>query len=76
MALPTFDRMKLLVEVKDSKAAFVTELLANLSFVKVKPVQGHKEKVLNDLREAIEELKLVKKGKLKVRTLQEFLDEI
>ena len=68
--------MKLLVEVKDSKAAFVTELLASLSFVKVKPVQSHKEKVLADLREAMKELKLVKKGKLKARLAEDVLNEL
>ena len=68
--------MKLLVEVKDSKAEFVTELLESFSFVKVRIVSARKAKVLDGIREAVEELKLVKQGKLKARKAEDVLNEL
>ena len=68
--------MKLLVEVKDSKAEFVTELLESFSFVKVRTVSARKAKVLDGIREAVEELKLVKQGKLKARKAEDVLNEL
>ena len=68
--------MTLLLEVKDSKANFFKELLKNFSFVKAKPFNSEKERILNGLREAIEEVKLHKQGKIKLKTAQELLDEL
>jgi hypothetical protein len=68
--------MKVLLDVKDSKADFVMELLNNLSFVKAKPLSRKKEKFLKELKEGIENVKLVKEGKLKSRSLNDLLDEL
>jgi len=68
--------MKVLLDVKDSKANFVMELLNNLSFVKAKPLSKEKEKFLSELREGLENVKLVKQGKLKSKPLKELLDEL
>ena len=68
--------MKLLVEVKDSKAEFVTELLESFSFVQVRTVSARKAKVLDGIREAVEELKLVKQGKLKARKAEDVLNKV
>jgi hypothetical protein len=68
--------MKLLVEVKENKAAFLLELLRNLPFVKATPITAQKVEVLKGLRTAVEELKQVKAGKLTGRPVQELLDEL
>jgi len=68
--------MKLIVEVKDNRARFVTELLESLSFVKVRPFSDRKTEVLDGIREAVAELRLVKKGKLKVRKAEDVLNEL
>lgn len=68
--------MKLLLEVKDSKAEFVLELLNSLSFVKAKPVNETKQQILDDLKEAVHNVNLVKQGKLKGKPLKELLDEL
>ncbi len=52
--------MKVLLDIKDAKATFVMELLQNFSFVKAKPITPYKAKVLEDLKEAVEEMKLVR----------------
>jgi hypothetical protein len=68
--------MKVLLEIKDNKVDFVMELLKNLPFVKAKPISEAKATLIDDLKEAIEEMKLIKAGKLEARPAKEFLDEI
>ena len=68
--------MKVLLEIKDTKAAFVMELLGSLSFVKTKQLSPYKAKVLEDLKEAVEEMKLIKAGKLKARNAEELFNEL
>ena len=68
--------MKVLVEVQDEQAGFLMELLKNLSFVKYKTLTPAKAQFLEELREAVDNVKLVKQGKLKARPLKEVLDEL
>jgi hypothetical protein len=68
--------MKVLLEIKESKVAFVLELLNNLNFVKVKAVSDEKAVLKNTIKESIEELNLIKKGKLKGIPAKELLDEL
>jgi hypothetical protein len=68
--------MKLVIEVKDSKAEFLMELLRSLSFVKSAAISSEKEAVLESVRTAVEEMKLVKAGKLKGRPVQALLNEL
>ncbi|MDQ6843179.1 MAG: hypothetical protein M3Z92_02340 [Bacteroidota bacterium] len=68
--------MKVLLDIKDSKASFVMELLQNLPFVKAKPLTPHRAKVLEDVKEAVEEMKLVKSGKLVARNAEDLFHEL
>ncbi len=68
--------MKMLLEIKDSKAAFVKELLNSLSFVKAKTLTSEKALLIEEINEAVEELKQVKAGKKKARNAEEFLHEL
>lgn len=68
--------MKVLLDIKESKANFIMELLNSFSYVKAKPLTPYKAEVLEDLREAVENMKLVKEGKLKPRPAKELLDEL
>ncbi len=68
--------MKVLLEIKDKKAPFVLELLDNLSFVKAKQITPHHAQVLEELKEAVENMSLAKEGKLKPRPASELLDEL
>ena len=68
--------MKVLLDIKDNKAQFVLELLRNLSFVKTKPLTDEKAQLMGEIREAVENLKLVRKGKKKVRSAKDILNEI
>jgi hypothetical protein len=68
--------MKVLLDIKDSKAEFVMELLNSLSFVKAKPLTPYKAEVLEGLKEAVEEMKLIKTGKKKARNAEDLFNEI
>lgn len=69
--------MKLLLEIKDSsKAAFFLEVLKNFKFVKAKQLTDYKAEVLSNIKEAVEEINLVKEGKLKARNAEDLFDEL
>jgi hypothetical protein len=68
--------MKILLEIKDSKAAFVMELLNSFPFIKAETLVPTKAQILKELKEAVENLKLVEQGKLKARPARELLDEL
>ena len=68
--------MKVLLEIKDNKAAFVMELLESLPFVKAKKLTNSKAEILQDIKSAVEEVQEAKAGRKRLRTLKEGLDEI
>jgi len=68
--------MKVLLDIKDDKAAFIMELLQNFKFVNAKPLTPYKAEVLEGLREAVEEVNQIKAGKKKAQPLSGFLNEL
>lgn len=69
--------MKVLLDIQDDKASAVMEILNNLPFVKTKEIKkSKKQQLIDDLKEAIEDVKLAKAGKLKLKSLDEFLNEL
>ncbi len=61
--------MKILLEIPDRKAHSLLEVLKSISYVKAKQLTDSKAVLLSDIREAVEEMKLVKQGKLKARPI-------
>ena len=68
--------MKAILEIKDNKAQFVMELLSNFSFVKVRTITNEKALLLSEIKEAVDNVNLVKKHKLQARPAKELLNEI
>lgn len=68
--------MKILLDIKDEKAAFIMELLNNFKFVKAKPLTPHNAEVLEGLKEAVEQVNLAKQGKVKLKSARNLLDEL
>ena len=52
------------------------ELLKNLRSVKVKLLPTAKEAAIDDLKHSIQEVKLAKQGKIKLRPARELLNEL
>jgi hypothetical protein len=63
------------LDIKDSKVSFVMELLESFSFVKVRPITNEKALLLSEIREAVDNVNLVKSGKLQARPAKELLSE-
>ena len=68
--------MKVILDIKDKKAAFVMELLSSLSFVKAKPLSDENAVLVDEIKEAVEELKLVRQGKLTARPARDLINEL
>ena len=66
--------MKVLVDIRDNKAAFVMELLNNFPFVKTKPISNEKALLMEEIKEAVENVKRAKQGKLKAKPLNELAE--
>ena len=68
--------MKAVLDIKDSKVSFVMELLSNFSFVKIRPITKEKALLLSEIRETVDTVNLLKKGKFQARPAKELLYEI
>lgn len=68
--------MKVLLDIKDEKVPFVMEVLKNFKFVKAELVAEEKTQLVDEIKEAVENLKLVRAGKLKARPAKELLNEL
>ena len=68
--------MKILLDVKDSKARFIIELLENFNFVKAQNITSREAEILNDLAVAVQEVNLLKKSNQKSLSLTDFLNDV
>ncbi len=68
--------MKLLLDIKDSKADFLLELLQSFPFVKTETLTQSKAQFLLDLKGATHEVGLAKEGNSKLQSARDFLDEL
>ncbi len=68
--------MKILLDIPDNKAASLLEVLRSISYVKAKPVTDAKAKLISEIKEAVDEMKLIRNGKKKARNAEDFLNEL
>jgi hypothetical protein len=68
--------MKVLLDIKDEKASFMMEVLKNFKDVKAKQISDYRANVLEGINEAVEEVKLIKQGKLKGIPAKDLLNEL
>ena len=69
--------MKIVLEVTENKADFLLALLNDLPYVKATPVNEPENKpLLAEIRESVEDINLIKQGKLKGRPGEELLNEL
>ncbi len=65
-----------IIDIKDSKAVHLLEVLKSLPYVKTKELSDEKAQVLSDIREAVEKMKLIRAGKKQARNAEDFLNEL
>ena len=68
--------MKVLLDIKDNKAPFVMEVLKNFPFVKTTSLSPAKALLMEELKEAAEEMNKIKVGKKKARNAEDFLNAL
>lgn len=68
--------MRVLLDIKDNKAKYVMEILKDLPYVKTKTISDEKAILIEEIKEAVDELKLMRQGKLKGITAKQLLDEL
>jgi len=68
--------MKFVLEVKEDKVAMLLALLNDLPYVKTTPLTPYKAKVLEDMKEAIDEMNQVLSGKMEARDADELLNDL
>ena len=68
--------MKVLLDIQDSKALHLLEVLKSLPYVKTKQLTEEKAQLMSEIREAVENVNLVRQGKVKARPVNELLDEL
>jgi DNA-directed RNA polymerase subunit F len=68
--------MKVLLDIQDNKALHLLEVLKSLPYVKTKQLTEEKAQLMSEIREAVENLSLVRQGKLDARSAKELLDEL
>lgn len=68
--------MKILLDIKDNKVFFFMELLKSFNFVKAEPLSDEKALIIKEIKTAVHEINLIKKGKRKARNAEDFLNEL
>tara|TARA_R110002072_G_scaffold301172_1_gene480404 strand:- start:2242 stop:2448 length:207 start_codon:yes stop_codon:yes gene_type:complete len=68
--------MKVLLDIKDSQAIHLMEVLKSLPYVKAKQLTEAKAQLMTEIREAVEEIKLIREGKKQARNAEDFLNEL
>ena len=69
--------MKILVDIQDTEADFAIKVLNSLSFVKkAQPMSKSSVDLMENLKDAAEQVRLHKQGKIKLKTAQELLSEL
>lgn len=71
-----FTIMKILIEIPDNKASSLIDVLKSISYVKTKPLTDVKALLMEEIREAVEEMKQIKAGRKKARNAEDFLNEL
>ncbi|WP_029288943.1 hypothetical protein [Pedobacter sp. R20-19] len=68
--------MKVLLEIPDHKASYLLDVLNSIPYVKAKKIIEPKDLLIAEIKKAVEELKLIKQGKLEGISAKQLLDEL
>lgn len=68
--------MKILLDIPDNRASSFMDVIRSISYVKAKTITDSKALLIEEIKEAVEEMKLIKAGKKKARNAEDFLNEL
>jgi hypothetical protein len=68
--------MKVLLEIPDNKASSLLDVLHSISYIKTTALTDSKAKLMKEIKEAVDEMKLIRAGKKNARNAEDFLNEL
>ena len=68
--------MRILLDIKDNKAMPLLEVLKGLSYVKATTISNEKALLMEEIKEAMDNLGLARQGKLKLKSARELYNEL
>ena len=68
--------MRVLLDIKDNKALHLMEVLKSLPYVKTKTISDEKALLMEEIKEAVDNLALVRKGKMKLKSARDLYNEL
>ncbi len=68
--------MKILLEIPDNRAVSLMDVLQSISYVKAKPLTESKARIMSELKDAVDEINLIKTGKKTAQNAEDFLNEL
>ena len=68
--------MRVLLDIKDAQALHLMEVLKSLPYVKTTTLTEAKAQLLEELKESVDTLNQVKKGKVKLKSARDLFNEV
>ncbi len=68
--------MRVLLDIQDKKAVHLLEVLKGLSYVKTKTISNEKAVLIEEIKEAVENLALARQGKSTLKTARDLYNEL
>jgi hypothetical protein len=68
--------MKILLDIPDSMASSLMEVLKSIPRIKAHPITEAKAQLIVEIKEAVDEMKLIRMGKKKAHNAKDFLNEL
>jgi hypothetical protein len=68
--------MRVLLDIKDAQALHLMEVLKSLPYVKTTTLTEAKAQLLEELKESVDALNQVKKGKVKLKSARDLFNEL
>ena len=67
---------RVVIDVPDNKINFFMELVNNLGFNRVRQISKEQEQFIDDLQHSLAQVKQHQKGKIKLQSAKDFLNEL
>lgn len=68
--------MKILLDIPDNMAASLMDVLKSIPRIKAHALTDSKAQLMMEVREAVQEMKLIRTGQKKARNAKDFLNEL
>ena len=68
--------MRVLLDIKDNKAMSLLEVLKGLPYVKTTTISNEKAVLMEEIKEAVENLGLARQGKIKLKSARDLYNEL